>query len=68
MIFFNQATVLLKGKLTVTRESQNSTWDSIFDPRKIPSIESQVKFRNSSVGSFEFRVEKNNELAGWLSV
>ena len=26
-------TVLLKGKLTVTRESQNSTRDSILDPQ-----------------------------------
>ena len=51
-------TVPLKGKLTVTRELRNSTRDS-----KISRIESRVDFRNSRVGSFEFRVEKNNELA-----
>ena len=51
----------LKGKLTVPCESRNLTPDLILDP---------LKFRESSlelslvtgVGSFEFQVEKNNEL------
>ena len=63
-------TVPLKGKLTVTRvESQNSTRDSILNPWKFRelSLESRVEFRNSRVGSFEFEVEKNHELAGWWS-
>ena len=34
---------------------------------KILRIESQVKFRNSRVGSFDFRVEKTNEPVDWLS-
>ena len=59
-------TVPLKGKLTVTRELRNSTRDILSQSSKISRIESRVDFRNSRVGSFEFRVEKNNELTAWL--
>ena len=52
------------------REIQyRSKLDSRLDSRssKILRIKSQVEFPNSQVGSFEFQVKKNNELAGWLS-
>ena len=50
-------TVPLKGKLTVTRESRNSTRDSILDPRKFreSSLELSFATRELSLSSFESR-------------
>ena len=45
-------TVPLKGKLTVTRELQNSTRDSILDPRK---------FRESQLASWIFQVSSREK-------
>ena len=50
-------TVPLKGKLTVTRKSQNSTRDSILGPRKFreSSLESSSVTRELALSSFESR-------------
>ena len=51
-----------------SHESQNSTRDSILYPQKFwQYVKSWVEFYNSRVGPFKFRVQKNNELAGWQS-
>ena len=49
--------VPLKGKLTVTRESKNSTRDWIVDPRKFreSSLESSSVTRELALSSFESR-------------
>ena len=55
--FGNAPTVPLKGKLTVTRESRNSTRDSILDHRTFreSSLESSFATRELSLSSFESR-------------
>ena len=40
-------------------------WDLILEPqKKISIMESQVKLLNLWIGSFDFQVEKKNELVG----
>ena len=48
-------TVPLKGKLTVTRDSQNSTRDLILNPQKFQDSSLELSFATLRVGSFELR-------------
>ena len=56
-MYAEKSTVPLKGKLTVIRESRNSTGDSILDPRKFreSSLESSFATRELSLTSFGSR-------------
>ena len=54
----------LSWQSLASRKTRLETWFPILENFR---IESRVEFHNSRVGSFEFRVERNNELAGWMS-
>jgi len=56
-LFMTVTTVPLKGKLTVTRESQNSTQHSILHPRKFRESSLKWSFvtRELALSSFESR-------------
>ena len=54
----------LSWQSLASRKTRLETWFSILENFR---IESRVEFRKSRVGSFDFRVERNNEFAGWMS-
>ena len=53
--FYSIDTVPLKGKLTVTHESQNSTRDLILDPQKFRDSSLELSSATLRVSSFELR-------------
>ena len=54
----------LSWQSLASRKTRLETWFSILENFR---IESRVEFRKSRVGSFDFRVKRNNEFAGWMS-